>query len=122
MAEKGKERKLYLLLYLSHPHLSSSSFSSFLPVALVLYLELSKGGRQSSGSFGVCLPQTSSKLSPLALSYRDFKGSASQINKLVLNRYRNSVVLMFFLGLVINTYTNFQKTLPLAVSATTISN
>ena len=50
------------------------------------------------------------------------KGSASQLNKLVLKDspiYINSVVLIFFPGLVINTYTNFQKTLPRAVSATT---
>ena len=33
--------------------------------------------------------------------------------------YRNSVVLISFPGIVINTYANFQKTLPRAVSATT---
>ena len=48
-----------------------------------------------------------------------FKGSASHRNKLALLIYRNSVVLIFFPGLVINTDTNFQKTLPPAVSATT---
>ena len=53
--------------------------------------------------------------------YYNIKGSASQLNKLVLKAliYRNAVVLIFFPGLVINTYNNFQKTLPRAVSATT---
>ena len=52
--------------------------------------------------------------------WANIKGSASQLNKLVLKAliYRYSVVLIFFPGLVINTYTNFQKTLPRAVSAT----
>ena len=48
-----------------------------------------------------------------------FKGSASHRNKLALLIYRNYVVLIFFPGLLINTDTNFQKTLPPAVSATT---
>ena len=44
----------------------------------------------------------------ISLKFNKLKGSASQLNKLVI--YRNSVVLIFFPGLVINTYTNFQKT------------
>ena len=47
------------------------------------------------------------------------KGSASNVLGLV---YRNSIVQSFFPGFDINTYANFQKTLPRVVLASTYRN
>ena len=72
--------------------------------------------------------RTTSTLSDSALNREkvripvQLKGSASQLNKLVLKESPHIWKLIgtnLFQGLVINTYTNFQKTLPRAVSATT---